>query len=183
MTDYPFEDLVLQVFRQGQVSQMSFLSLTALQAFLFALVTIGTVLALFFLKLHHRRVLVGSALLWQKVLHDRQANSLIEKLRRLLSLLLALTIAFADCVVGRATLLHSLRNRASTRRHRYGHVEIDGRVDGFWPNALGNGGRGSAAHSGCRSFCGRSHGRRHGRPRPNPRNGRPQRRTGSNRDG
>ncbi len=72
---------------------MSFLSLTALQAFLFALVTIGTVLALFFLKLHHRRVLVGSALLWQKVLHDRQANSLIEKLRRLLSLLLALTIA------------------------------------------------------------------------------------------
>ena len=72
---------------------MSFLSLTALQAFLLALTTIGIVLALFFLKLHHRRVLVGSALLWQKVLHDRQANSLIEKLRRLLSLLLALTIA------------------------------------------------------------------------------------------
>jgi hypothetical protein len=72
---------------------MSFLNLSAFQAILVALLTLGAVLALFFLKLRHRRVVVGSALLWHRVLHDQRANSLVEKLRRLFSLLIAITIA------------------------------------------------------------------------------------------
>jgi hypothetical protein len=72
---------------------MSFLNLSTAQAILLALLTLGAVLALFFLKLRHRRVVVGSALLWQRVLHDQKSNSLIERLRRWFSLLLAITIA------------------------------------------------------------------------------------------
>lgn len=72
---------------------MSFLSLSPLAVSLLAAATAAAVLALFFLKLRHRRVVVGSSLLWEKVLRAGPADSLIERLRRLLSLLLALTIA------------------------------------------------------------------------------------------
>ena len=72
---------------------MSFLNLSTSQAILVALLTLGAVLALFFLKLRHRRVVVGSALLWQRILNDQKSNSLIERLRRWFSLLLAITIA------------------------------------------------------------------------------------------
>lgn len=72
---------------------MSFLALTTTQVLLLTALTAGVVLALFFLKLRHRRVVVASSLLWQKVLKDRKTNSLMESLRLWISLLVALTIA------------------------------------------------------------------------------------------
>ncbi len=72
---------------------MTFLNLSPLAAALLAAATAAAVLALFFLKLRHRRIVVGSSLLWERVLRDGPAHSLIERLRRLLSLLLALAIA------------------------------------------------------------------------------------------
>lgn len=72
---------------------MSFLNLSLPGALLLALATLGAVVLLFFLKLRRRRVVVGSALLWERVLEERQHNSLIDKLRKWLSLLLAATIA------------------------------------------------------------------------------------------
>ena len=72
---------------------MTFLALTPLQVALLCGLTAATVIVLFFLKLRHPRVAVASLLLWERVLHDRQHRSLLERLRRLLSLLLALTIA------------------------------------------------------------------------------------------
>jgi len=72
---------------------MSFLALSASQALLLAGLVSTLVVVLFFLKLRHRRVIVGSALLWNRVLDQQLANSMMEKLRRLLSLLLTLVIA------------------------------------------------------------------------------------------
>jgi len=72
---------------------MNFLALSTAQALALAGLTAGVVVYLFFLKLRHRRVVVGSSLLWNRVLDERLANSLVERLRRLVSLLLALTIA------------------------------------------------------------------------------------------
>jgi Ca-activated chloride channel family protein len=71
---------------------MSFLAVTGLQAALLALVTAGAIIALYFLRLRHRRVFVASSLLWGRVLDERQANSLWEKLRRILSIALAVAI-------------------------------------------------------------------------------------------
>ena len=68
---------------------MTFLALTGFQAALLALVTAGAIVALYFLKLRHRRVVVASSLLWSRVLDERQAHSLWEKLRRLISIILA----------------------------------------------------------------------------------------------
>lgn len=72
---------------------MRFLSLTALQAGILALVTTGVVVALYFLKLRHRRVFVSSSLLWHRVLEDKKSHSLMEKLRRIMSIIVAVTIA------------------------------------------------------------------------------------------
>jgi hypothetical protein len=71
---------------------MSFLAVTGVQAALLALVTAGAIVALYFLKLRHRRVFVASSLLWGRVLDEQQAHSLWEKLRRLLSIILAVVI-------------------------------------------------------------------------------------------
>jgi Ca-activated chloride channel family protein len=71
---------------------MSFLAVTGFQAALLALVTTGVIVALYFLKLRHRRVFVASSLLWGRVLDERQAHSLWEKLRRLISIVLAVAI-------------------------------------------------------------------------------------------
>ena len=49
---------------------MSFLALTPLQALLLAAVTAGTIIALYFLKLRHRRVFVSSSMLWRRVLDE-----------------------------------------------------------------------------------------------------------------
>src|SRR6476619_1012804 len=72
---------------------MTFLALTPLQIALLALLTAGTIIALYFLKLRHRRVVVSSSMLWRKVLDERQSHSLWEKLRRIISIVIAVTIA------------------------------------------------------------------------------------------
>lgn len=71
---------------------MSFLAVTGFQAALLALITAGAIVALYFLKLRHRRVFVASSLLWGRVLDEQQAHSLWEKLRRLISIVLAVVI-------------------------------------------------------------------------------------------
>ncbi|HJO37952.1 MAG: hypothetical protein QGG24_03730 [Vicinamibacterales bacterium] len=72
---------------------MTFLALTATQVAWLCGLTLVAVIALFFLKLRYPRVAVASLLLWERVLVDNQHRSLLERLRRLLSLLLAITIA------------------------------------------------------------------------------------------
>jgi hypothetical protein len=71
---------------------MRFLALTGLQAALLALITAGAIVALYFLKLRHRRMVIASSMLWGRVLDERQAQSLWEKLRRLISILAAVVI-------------------------------------------------------------------------------------------
>src|SRR5262245_44133008 len=71
---------------------MMFLALTGFQTALLALVTTGAIVGLYFLKLRHRRMVVASSLLWSRVLDERQAQSLWEKLRRLISILAAVLI-------------------------------------------------------------------------------------------
>src|SRR5216117_3142380 len=72
---------------------MTFLALTPLQTALLAILTAGTIIALYFLKLRHRRVVVSSSLLWRRVLDERQSHSLWEKLRRIISIVVTVTIA------------------------------------------------------------------------------------------
>lgn len=72
---------------------MNFLALTPLQTALLAILTAGTVIALYFLKLRHRRVFISSSILWRRVLDERQSHSLWEKLRRIISIAVAVTIA------------------------------------------------------------------------------------------
>src|SRR5437899_6954656 len=72
---------------------MTFLALTPLQAGLLALATTVIIIAFYFLKLRHRRVFISSSILWRRVLDDRQSHSLWEKLRRIISIVVATTIA------------------------------------------------------------------------------------------
>lgn len=72
---------------------MTFLALTPLQTALLAILTAGTVIALYFLKLRHRRVFVSSSILWRRVLDEQQAHSLWENLRKIISIAIAVTIA------------------------------------------------------------------------------------------
>jgi hypothetical protein len=71
---------------------MNFLALSPLQTALLAAVTAGAIISLYFLKLRHRRVLVSSSILWRRVLDERQAYSLWEKLRKIISIAVAITI-------------------------------------------------------------------------------------------
>jgi hypothetical protein len=72
---------------------MTFLAMTPLQSALLAVLTAGTIIALYFLKLRHRRVVISSSILWKRVLDERQSHSLWEKLRRIISIVIAVTIA------------------------------------------------------------------------------------------
>jgi hypothetical protein len=72
---------------------MRFLALTGLQAALLAALTAGVVIGLYMLKLRHRRVFISSSMLWQRVLDEQVARSLWERLRRVVSIVLAVTIA------------------------------------------------------------------------------------------
>jgi len=63
-----------------------------LQATILALLTAGAIVALYFLKLRHRRMIVASSLLWGRVLDERAAQSLWEKLRRVISIVVAVLI-------------------------------------------------------------------------------------------
>ena len=72
---------------------MRFLALTAIQGALLAAITTAVVVALYFLKHRRRQVVISSTQLWKRVLENRNENSLFEKLRRYLSILLAVTTA------------------------------------------------------------------------------------------
>jgi hypothetical protein len=72
---------------------MNFLALTPLQALLLGIVTAVSVISMYFLKLRHRRVLISSSILWRRVLDERQSHSLWEKLRKIISAAIAVTIA------------------------------------------------------------------------------------------
>src|SRR5262249_6121169 len=82
-----------QGFPARQVLEMTFLALTPLEAALLALLTSGAIVALYFLKLRHRRVVISSSILWKRVLDERQSHSLWEKLRTIISVVIAVTIA------------------------------------------------------------------------------------------
>lgn len=71
---------------------MTFGLLSAAQALAAAAAVAAAILVLFFLRLRHPLVVVPSLALWQRVLDERRRDSLLERLRRLVSLLLALTI-------------------------------------------------------------------------------------------
>ena len=72
---------------------MTFLALTPFQATLLAALIAGTVIALYFLRLRHRKVTVPSSLVWQLVLNEHMSHSFREKLRKILSVAMAVTIA------------------------------------------------------------------------------------------
>jgi hypothetical protein len=74
---------------------MRFLALTGFQAALLTLITAGAIVALYFLKLRHRRIVVASSLLWKRVLDETHVQSLWEKLRRLASIVLAVIIGLS----------------------------------------------------------------------------------------
>jgi Ca-activated chloride channel family protein len=67
--------------------------MTPMQAAAFAFVTAAAVLALYFLKVRRRSVLVSSAILWKRVLADQSARSVWQRLRLMFSILVALTIS------------------------------------------------------------------------------------------
>src|SRR5436309_7632679 len=72
---------------------MTFLALSPLQTALLAIATSTTIVLLYLLKLRHRKVLISSSILWRRVLDERQSHSLWEKLRRIISIVIAATIA------------------------------------------------------------------------------------------
>src|SRR5438094_4106786 len=72
---------------------MTFLALTAVQTGLLAAMTVAIIIGLYLLKLRHRRVLISSSILWSRVLDERESHSLWEKLRRIVSIVIAATIA------------------------------------------------------------------------------------------
>src|SRR6185295_8678225 len=71
---------------------MRFLALTAFQSATLALLTTAAIVALYFLKHRRRRLVISSALLWKRVLAKHLENSLFERLRRILSILIAVAI-------------------------------------------------------------------------------------------
>lgn len=71
---------------------MTFLALTPLEAILLAVLTAGTIIGLYFLKLRHRRVFLSSSLVWRRVLDEQVAFSFWERLRKIISIAVAVTI-------------------------------------------------------------------------------------------
>jgi hypothetical protein len=63
---------------------------------------------LYFLKLRHRRYMVASSMLWGRVLDERQAQSLWEKLRRLVSILLAVVVGLLIALAVARPEIHQL---------------------------------------------------------------------------
>ena len=72
---------------------MRFLALSPLAATLLAVFVTAALVAMYFLKLRHRRMVISSSMLWSRVLDRREARSLWEKLRWILSVLVAVIIA------------------------------------------------------------------------------------------
>src|SRR5262245_38055857 len=71
---------------------MRFLALTTSQAVLLSLLTATAIVALYFLKHRRRRVVISSTLLWRIILGNRLDNSIFERLRRIVSMALAVMI-------------------------------------------------------------------------------------------
>src|SRR5215468_5503160 len=69
---------------------MRFLALTNLQTLLLAALTASAILALYFLKHKRQRLVISSVLLWRKVIENRLENSIFERLRRALSIVVAI---------------------------------------------------------------------------------------------
>lgn len=74
---------------------MTFLTMAPWLAWTLLAATAIAITVIFFLRIQHRRVLVSSSLLWDRVLEKRKRQSWIELLRRLISLLIALLIGLA----------------------------------------------------------------------------------------
>jgi hypothetical protein len=72
---------------------MKFLALSPLAAALLAVSVSAALVAMYFLKLRHRRMVIASSLLLSRVLDRREARSMWEKLRRILSVLFVVIIA------------------------------------------------------------------------------------------
>jgi hypothetical protein len=72
---------------------MRFLALTPIQAALLAITTTAIIIAFYLLKLRHRRIFISSSILWRRVLDEQQSHSLWEKLRRIMSIIVATAIA------------------------------------------------------------------------------------------
>ena len=71
---------------------MNFLAMAPWQAWLLLGTTATAVTVIFFLRLQHRRHVISSAMIWERVLERRRKRSLVEWLRKALSLLIALMI-------------------------------------------------------------------------------------------
>ncbi len=82
---------------------MTFLALTPLQTLLLATITAASIIAMYFLKLRHRRVVISSSILWRRVLDERQSHSLWEKLRQIISISDCRHDRAAHCDVAGAT--------------------------------------------------------------------------------
>jgi hypothetical protein len=72
---------------------MRFLALTATQGWLLAAAITAAIVILYFLKHRRRQFVISSTQLWKRVLENRLENSLFERLRRYLSILLAVATA------------------------------------------------------------------------------------------
>jgi hypothetical protein len=71
---------------------MKFLALSPLAATLLAVLTTLALVAMYFLKLRHRRKMIASSMLWTKVLDRHEERSLWERLRWLVSVLFVVII-------------------------------------------------------------------------------------------
>ena len=78
---------------------MTFLAMAQWQAWVLLAATAIAILVIFFLRIQHRRIVVSSSFLWERVLERRKRRSWMELLRRLISLLIALAIGLSLVMV------------------------------------------------------------------------------------
>ena len=78
---------------------MTFLAMAQWQAWVLLAATAMAIVVIFFLRIQHRRVVISSAFLWERVLERRKRRSWMELLRRLISLLVALAIGLSLVMV------------------------------------------------------------------------------------
>lgn len=71
---------------------MTLSALSPLATALLAVLTTASLVAMYFLKLRRRRMVIASSVLWKRILDRHEARSLWDKLRWLASMLLAVTI-------------------------------------------------------------------------------------------
>jgi len=120
---------------------MRFIALTTLESLILAAGTAAAILALYFLKHKRQRVTISSVLLWRKVIEQRRENSIFEKLRRVISIVIAiitgLLVAMAiarpeiDFITGRQRRAVIILDTSSTMLAR----TSDGKTR--WEHAIG----------------------------------------------